>query len=268
MDKNTNNEIDVVNLLKDLIQKIKVNRKRTFLIFSLPILASLAFYFLWPKQYELILVGSSKYIRSEALTEIGGALNIAAREKNANLLASTLKIETSLAKNIIKIKLNSIRPDILAQSTAPQKESYFQLVITVSSSNQKDLLQAAFMNYLENNPNVVERKRLSQQMDKKMIEKISFEITNLEEFRKQLLAGKYSDPKFIMMDPSKINQTIVDLNYQVAQLESNIESKTEFSLIQGFITPEKPSFPQLGITILTGVMIGLSLAFCFVLISD
>lgn len=268
MDKSTNNEIDVVILIQQSIQKIKANQKKVFLVFSLPVLVSLLFYFLWPKQYELVLVGSSKYVRSEALTEIGRALNVAAKDKNADLLAVTLKIEPVLARNILKIKLNSIRPDILAQSSAPQKETYFQLVITVSSSEQKDVLQGAFIDYFENNPNVVERKRLSQQMDKKMISKISSEIANLEEFRKELLSGKYSDPKFIMMDPSKINQTIVDLNYQVAQLELNLETKNEFSVIQGFVTPEKPTFPRLGITILVGTALGLCLVFGMLMIID
>lgn len=268
MDKNTYNEVDVLVLIKDLIAKLKKHKKKIYFTFCLPVFVSFAFYFLWPKQYELVLVGSSKYIRPEALTEIGRALDIAAKDRNGNLLGSILKIEPNLAKRISKIKVNSIRPDVLVQSTTPQKETYFQLIITVSSIKEKDLLQKAFMSYLEDNPYVVERKKLNQQMDRKMIEKILTEIANLEEFRKQLMGGKYSDAKFIMMDPSKINQTMVDLNYQVSQLQINLELKSEFSVIQGFISPEKPSFPRFGISLLVGVTIGLLFAFGIALISD
>jgi hypothetical protein len=268
MSKNTYNEIDIVLLSKHLVQKFKVHKKKSYLAFSLPVVAAIAFYLLWPKQYDLVLLGSCRYLRSEALTEIGRILNTVAKEGNTALLASTLKIDYKLSAKIQRIKLNSIRPDILTQTNTPQKETYFQLIVSVSSVEQKEALQTAFINYLEQNPYVAEKKRLSQQMDKRMMEKILSEIAHLEDFRKQLLTGDRSNAKLIMIDPSKINQTIVDLNFQVTQLELNIAEKNEFNIIQDFTTPKKPSFPKLGVTLLVGIVLGLFLTLGIVLISD
>ncbi len=267
MDKNTYNEIDLQLLVSSAKRKFKKFQKWFYISWLSCIFLAITFFFLYPKQYELTLLGSTKVLKPEALSEVANSLNVAAKDRNYQMLASTLKISENAASVIKKIKLIPVRPDVLAAESV-NKEGYFQLILTVTAISKLDSLQLSFFRFFESNPSVEERKKLSRSLNERLIVKISKEIENLEKLRDDLLLGKNKDPKFIMMSPAEINETIIELSYRLRELDYDIAMKNEFIVIQGFLPPSKPSFPRLGLTLLAGLLLGFFVAVGVVILSD
>lgn len=267
MNKNEYTEIDLLESIKAIAVKYRKHQKKFFLILFSCVVLTIAFYFFFPKQYELTLVASSKNIKPQALEEMVRSVNAAAYDKDYVSVASVLKIQPDLAKSILTARLFPIRPEVLT----PQQngESYFELIVKVNSRDiRQDSLQKAFMRFFEENEIVAVRRKLSQRLNEKMAIKIEKEIEKLEQLRLDLFAGRNTDPKFIMMHPAAINQTIIDLNQRLNDIEYSLTLKDEFTLLQGFLPATKPSFPRLGITLAVGLAIGLIIALCAVALSN
>ncbi|HQQ81690.1 MAG: hypothetical protein U0289_17475 [Cyclobacteriaceae bacterium] len=264
MEKNTYSEIDLVAVLRSLISKIKRHRVRYFLVIGAFVGIALVFYLVYPKRYNLILVGSSRSLKVEALTGMTEVLNTAARDRDYELLGSTLRISPAKAAEIIGVEIKQIKPDILIPN-ATGGEGYFELKVVTSSLVDEDSLQIKMMRYFEANPTVALRVEARRRMWKNMMQQTKLEIAKLEAMRDDLFKGKAGDPKFIMVEPGKINQTIIDLYRAMYDYEYELTTVHEFSVLQGFMSPRKAAFPRLGVTLFVGLLAGIILGFFVIL---
>ncbi|MBS1976047.1 MAG: hypothetical protein JST46_01675 [Bacteroidetes bacterium] len=262
MEKNQLNEIDLLKLMAEIPSRIK----RHFIWFMgtaiFFIFGGLLFYVFFPKQYELSIIGESRIIRSEALAVMASSLNGSARDNNIEDLAKQLHLPQSMASTIVKVKLREVKPDVLIPSTG--RENYFELIITVSSTKYSDSLANSFVDYFEKNEQVKLRKQIQHEHNLQIREKIRAEIKHLEQVRDEILAGKM-DPKFIMMEPSKLNEAIVEMFKQEKGLDYVLKMENEFQILQESLNPTKPSFPRLGVSLLVGALAGLFIGLLIVL---
>jgi hypothetical protein len=75
------------------------------------------------------------------------------------------------------------------------------------------------------------------------LEKINHELEKLNELRQQIYSGTQSK-NYTIMDPSALNQTIVDISEVARVLEVELSLNRPVQIIQGFIRYDKPYFPK------------------------
>lgn len=264
MEKNTYNEIDLIAVVRSLVKKIKRHRLRYLFVVSSFLGLSLLFYVLYPSRYDLVLIGSSSSIKVEALTGMAKALNTAARDRDLDLLSNTLHLPPEQAAEILGVEVKQIKPDIMVPNAAGS-DGFFELKVVTSSLVNEDSMQVKFIRYFETNPSVVLRETSRKKLRMNMIAQIKIEIEKLEILRENILKGGAADPKFIMVEPGKINQTIVELYRSLNDYEYEQTTAREFQVLQGFMSPKKAAFPRLGATLLVGLLAGLILGFFVVL---
>lgn len=239
------NEID---LLQNFARLFGLLRKHVVAVVVLLVIAggvSVVLYSWLPKKYESQLVASSKFIRPEALVVAFSALNRAMEDRNFSLVAQYLGLEQTDVFSLETISLQDIRPMTFTTGRDKEKEyeriAYFEIRITTALPVDYVKIQKGVLTFLESNEFVQARVRVYEETGKAQLEKLNLEVERLNELRQELFKGSKA---YTLLDPSALNQTIVDISREARELEIELRLNSPVQVIQGFIAYDRPVFPR------------------------
>ncbi len=240
------NEIDLLKYFSQAGALIRNNFAALILLLVLSGAAAAGLYFAIPRKYETQLVATSKYLKPEALEVAMNALNRASEEGNYQLVADYLKMDVGQVGGLESISLRDVRPAAFTPGREEKNEYekiyYFEIRLTTRSPENYDKFQQGILAYLEGNDFVQARRQVYEETGKAQLEKINKEVERLNELREQIFTGSQSR-NYTIMDPSALNQTIVDISKEARELEVELKLNRPIQVIQGFIRYDKPAFP-------------------------
>jgi hypothetical protein len=215
------------------------------------------FYELAPTRFESKMVVMSDILRESYSDLITEDLSLLIKEKNDSVLAAKLNITREEARDIKSIELEGVSKDIASMNG---EETIF--IISVEVGNKKVLmkLQDGLINFLRNNEFVKTRVKQREQKYNILIDKIGNEIKSLDSLKRRLFNHKpvySSSSEMMLVDPTNIYSTIIDLTKQQIDLKNALELFNSIQLIEGFTAFKKPKSPNLSVSLFTGFSLGL-----------
>jgi capsular polysaccharide biosynthesis protein len=250
----SNDEIDLLLLASKVVDLFK--RRYKILILSLIIGSGmgLSSYYSQKPLYKSTLIGNSEILRNEYVTLLFKNLNDLLKEGNYVSLASYLKVSEENAKNIVKIEAS---PVVLKEVKDDKLVNTFQIDVITLDPMQLDTIQKGIIFYIQNNDFVKKRVNLQRSFMQNMIAKMELEINEMGAMRDAIFKGKGNGERITLMDPSSINNSIVNLYEKKLTLQNAIETLNQVLIIQNFIKYEKPVSPKISIYVPAGISTGL-----------
>lgn len=255
MSEQYNDEIDLTELL---VKGKNVLLKNKLLIVIL-FLAGLALGFLYFKLkasvYQSEVVIRSGILNESLLTVINDNLNKLIEEDNRQALSSKLNIPIELSEQILSIEIKSAAEDA-------DKESTFYVVTVESLSNEKwSVLENAIMYYLSTNQFVKRRINSRDERYKSFIDKLDAEMKQIDSLKLSMgSAERFGKDNVIMMDPTSIYSTLINLYKQRQEYKENLEFNQAVEVVEDFDAYQRPVSPRPVFSMGVGALIGLVLA--------
>ncbi|MDX2189101.1 MAG: hypothetical protein SFY32_04490 [Bacteroidota bacterium] len=245
-------EIDLLELFKKAIDLFKRRYKLLLLFVFLGIAEGFFYYTIATPLYKSTLIANSEVLRNEYVTILFNNLNELIKEDNSDQLASYLHISKEEAKSIAKIQATKVElKELKVENSSQTLTNTFQIEVMVEETKYLDSIQKGIIYYIQNNEFVRKKVELQRNLYQTMISKINSEILKLDTTRNDIGKSykKSIDSKFIVMEPSDINNSIVSLQERKSNFENALSLLNEVLVIQNFIKYNKPASPKLLTTI-------------------
>ena len=252
--KNTPDEVDLLDLLLKGLNAIRANFWLILSFFLLGIGLGLANYFTEQKVFENRMVISSTVLTKSYGKILIDKVNKYLGENNVDIITKDLKIsrETLATVRLLKIEL------VTEADETKETDRYIIIAETYSQDRLADL-QNGLVYYFENNEFAKARERQNKEYLRQVISKFDQEIKDLEEFKVRLFKGDFiqSIKGNVMFDPTAVNSKIVELTKEKLNFQNSFAFANNVQIIEGFTPFEKPSKPQLSISLAAGSVSGL-----------
>jgi len=252
--KNTPDEVDLLDLLLKGLNAIRANFWLILSFFLLGIGLGLANYFTEQKVFENRMVISSTVLTKSYGKILIDKVNKYLGENNVDIITKDLKISR---ETLATVRLLKIEPVTEADETK-ETDRYIIIAETYSQDRLADL-QNGLVYYFENNEFAKARERQNKEYLRQVISKFDQEIKDLEEFKVRLFKGDFiqSIKGNVMFDPTAVNSKIVELTKEKLNFQNSFAFANNVQIIEGFTPFEKPSKPQLSISLAAGSVSGL-----------
>jgi len=243
------NEIDLLHFISLAGSRVRQNVVGLIVLLALSIAAGWAAFFLFPKQYETQLVGSSKYLKPETLEVAVRSLNRLLEEGNYEAVGNYLSLEPSHLTHVKSFSLYDIRPATFTPSAGREKQDeyermyFFGLSMVSWQPVAHEPIQQGLLSFLENNEFVRARTEAYDETGRAQLDKINQEVERLNTLREKLYSGN-ENRSITVMDPSALNKTIVEIADQARTLELELKLNRPIQIIQGFIPYGSANFPR------------------------
>jgi len=252
--KNTPDEVDLLDLLLKGLNAIRANFWLILSFFLLGIGLGLANYFTEQKVFENRMVISSTVLTKSYGKILIDKVNKYLGENNVDIITKDLKIsrETLATVRLLKIEL------VTEADETKETDRYIIIAETYSQDRLADL-QNGLVYYFENNEFAKARERQNKEYLRQVISKFDQEIKDLEEFKVRLFKGDFiqSIKGNVMFDPTSVNSKILELTKEKLNFQNSFAFANNVQIIEGFTPFEKPSKPQLSISLAAGSVSGL-----------
>ena len=252
--KNTPDEVDLLDLLLKGLNAIRANFWLILSFFLLGIGLGLANYFTEQKVFENRMVISSTVLTKSYGKILIDKVNKYLGENNVDIITKDLKIsrETLATVRLLKIEL------VTEADETKETDRYIIIAETYSQDRLADL-QNGLVYYFENNEFAKARERQNKEYLRQVISKFDQEIKDLEEFKVRLFKGDFiqSIKGNVMFDPTAVNSKILELTKEKLNFQNSFAFANNVQIIEGFTPFEKPSKPQLSISLAAGSVSGL-----------
>lgn len=248
---------DEVDLLKLFLKAVMIFRRNFWLIvifFLVGVALGWAYYYSSKKVYENTMVISSSILTQSYCQKLVDAANRYRRENNLKALANQLSLTEAQAKELFSIKV-----DDLLEVTDLKDQTAFLITVRVGNQDILPGLQKGLIHHLENNEYVKIRVKQSERYLQETISKTEQEIKDIEELKLRISNGDFFERARgnVMFDPTIVNSKILELNKEKINLQNSLALVNSVQIIEGFSRFEKPSAPQLSLSLIAGCFIGL-----------
>ncbi len=259
MNSSNNDDIDLEVVVIRLIRYIRSKFKGMVIAAMLGALTLGALTFLQPRQYQSKMILRSDILTAPFTERIAEKLRLMIIERNSDDLGRLLNITAQEASQIGTIDIETVKKDPV-NPTKEENLSTFVVTVEVSDNALLPKLQQGLIYLLQQNEFV--RIRVAQRRSNltTMIAKLNQEISALDTLKRQLMAGTLntgSKSGPVVMDPSHIYTTLVDLTQRKESYKSELELANSIELIDGFTALYKPVKPHRGIAMMAGFTTGL-----------
>jgi len=225
---------------------------------------------------ELIL--SSNYLSNGMCAEMIQRLENYVEDKTPELLAKKLDIDSEIAKGVLKIEFDNFDTKLFEKYK--DKDTVvlglpFRIKVYASDYNFFNTLQPAIINYLENNPHVIEQKTIWIENTKLIKQKLQKEQAELDSLKKVIanhlvprgtqggfVFGQPLDPLTIYKEGINLYKEELEYNSQLILNSKNIRVYSDFEI------REKPYRPKKSISMGVGAIVGLVLGFLIAFIKS
>lgn len=273
-------EIDLSLVALNLINIIKRYRVLLIMIVSLGCLIGVFQYYKSAPYYETSLIATSRVLTFNQVANLIKVLDKLAAEGNHSLLAKKMNVSISVAENISQLKAVVVEEEVTRVTDDDDETLAFkrnlalannvsEIVLTTTDNKQLDSIQTGLLFYLETNPFVEKRKSIQKRNLERMQTRLLEEVKKLDSLRlsvnKLISQSSANTSTTIVMDPSSINRSILELYKREQNLQTELALIDDVQIIQGFTPFEQPSGP--GLLKVIAIALGASLALGFILIA-
>ncbi|NJN43080.1 MAG: hypothetical protein HC811_13480 [Flammeovirgaceae bacterium] len=180
----SNDEIDLMELLVKSVLIVKRNLLQIVLFFVMGTVIGFAYAMLADKTYESKMLISSDILTESFAAKLSENIETLIDEKNYIEISKKLSIDPSEAKDFSKIEIESLK-----DKTLPEEDdnNYFLVKIEVENEALLSKLQMGIIHYLENNEFVSIRVEQRKDYLKQVLTRIDIEIKSLEEFKTKII---------------------------------------------------------------------------------
>jgi len=288
-----------------LLRSTPLNNKVLFL--SLIVLSAstgfIYFSFLKKRFYESKMILSSEYLNMRIVDSSIDKLNLLAEEISTSGLANELKIQDSLAANIVKfearpfvsetdvIELEVLKEQLKNAQVNNNKEVIEQVINRIEIENRHAFefsirtynptiikpLQEALVNYFRNNDYVKKRIEITKTTLTQRKAKIERELPKLDSLKRVIYANyknmaeqsRQGSNNVILSDkavtdPIEIWNQDIALYEQKLYTEKQLYLQPDFEIVDGFTEFSEPSSASLSKVVGIAIAIGLALGYVIV----
>jgi hypothetical protein len=253
----SNDEIDLLELLAKIIFLVKKNTKIIVLAFVIGTLLGLGYYHFVAKVYESKMILLSDILTSTYSERITESLNRLISENNTKILSERLKMSGQDATQIVRIEIETVTQE---KSRDEKESEIFIVTVKVLDKDILPRLQENIIVYLRNNEFVKIRVEQRRKYALEIIKKIDEQLSALEELKSRITKGELvqgGKENLVLFDPTTVHSKIVDLNKERTQLQNSLEIINSIQLVEGFTVFEKPVSPKLSFSLAGGATLGL-----------
>ena len=252
--KNTPDEVDLLDLLLKGLNAVRANFWLILFFFLLGMALGLTNYFTERKVFENRMVVSSTIITKSYGKILIDKVNKHLGEDNVNIIAKDLKISP---ETVASLRHLSIEP--VTEADEPKEADRFIIIAETYNQDRLADLQNGLVYYFENNEFAKVREKQNKEFLKQVISKFDQEIKDMEEFKQRLFKGDFlqSTKGNVMFDPTSVNSKILELTKEKLNFQNSYALANSVHIIEGFTPFEKPSKPQLSISLAAGSVSGL-----------
>lgn len=254
-------EIDLKDLLKKIIDVLSRGTKTIILSILLGAILGLAYFFNSSITYKSNMILSSEVL---VLANVQGLLdpfNSLLEEGNFSLLSERLGIDEEMAAKIKEIEIKSV---FEKETDNKEPVSYFEVTVTVVDNNILPQLQESIVRFLQNNEFVQKRVALKEDGLKTLIERIDMEMTQIDSVKANIggsVALNATSPNVVLMEPSNLYEQALKMAEKQQEYKMQLALIESFQVVQGFTPYEKPSSPSWIICLVAGLGGGLIIGF-------
>lgn len=191
-----------------------VVRRRKYMLIGAAFLgvfvAMFYYYVAQTKYYQASIVLSSSLVPKRVYGGIIGQLDELARTRSSDKLAAELDVPLPVAKNILSIESRNMMDEDLQMDTSNRLGEPFQVFIAISHNDVgSDVIEDAFVNYLNNLPYLRKILSVQQSSDSMRLEQLERDLAAMDtlkvNYNKFLAASKISATVYSdAIDPAKI----------------------------------------------------------------
>ena len=188
------------------------------------------------------------------------------RDSNYQQVSKNLNISVEQSMHLKRIVVENIYDEEIEDEIKT-----FKISIDVTDTQIIDDLQNGLIDYLESNPFVKKRIELKKETINAQISFIKNEMKEIEKYKSEILRGELLKDKsnnLLVFDPMSVYQQAIDLFNRELGLKKDLQLVENFHVIQDFTTFQKPNYPKLTSSLLTGLLGGLTLSFFVILIIE
>ena len=265
-DYNTSENIDLLLLIERAILFFKKYKWVFLIAIVLGIALGLFTYRSLPRIYKSRLVLHSNILTNEEEIQIINNWNELLKKKEYNILAATLHCREEIFYSIQQMKAEEIQ-----KVFSPTNPNGFFIDVNVKENNILDELQAGIINGLENVGYVKERLAFKRADLKNLIEKSTQEIKNLDSTKyiiENIIRGKGKSSSSLIVDGFTINKQLLDMNEKLLSYKTELKFTNAVQILQSFSKFKKPVGARLIVWLILGLLVSLSLAYIYALISS
>lgn len=255
------NEIDLKDLLKKIIDVLSRGTKTIILSVLLGAILGLAYFFNSSITYKSNMILSSEVL---VLANVQGLLdpfNSLLEEGNFSLLSERLGIDEEMVAKIKEIEIKSV---FEKETDNKEPVNYFEVTVTVTDNNILPQLQESIVRFLQDNAFVQKRVALKEDGLKTLIDRIDKEIAQIDSVKEKIgqsVPLSATSPNVVLMEPSNLYEQALKMAEKQQEYKMRLALIESFQVVQGFTPYEKPSSPSWILCLVAGLGGGLIIGF-------
>lgn len=263
-----NDEIDLKDLLKKIIDVLSRGTKTIILSILLGAILGLAYFFNSKTTYESNMILSSEVLVLANVKALLDPFEPLIEEGNLAVLAERLGVDEGIAAKIKEIEVKST---FEKESDNKEPVNYFEVTATVTDNDILPQLQEGIVNFLQSNEFVQKRVALKEEGLKTLIARINKEIAQIDSVKEKMgqsVALSATSPNVVLMEPSNLYEQALLMAEKQQEYKTQLALIESFQVVQGFTPYEKPSSPSWIICLVTGLAGGLIIGFAILFFKE
>jgi uncharacterized protein involved in exopolysaccharide biosynthesis len=262
---NSSEDIDLINLLERAVLFFRRYRKLFIIAVIAGILLGSAGYFLSPKIYKSRAILHTSYLTNSEQIEIIDYWNELLKRGEYKTLAQILNCSENLLHNLASLEAAEIQ-----KIFSTSNPNGFYIDAKVKDNSILNELQKAIV-YGLNNTEYVKQKVITRKENlEELIDKVTVEIGKLDSIKasiENIISNKEKNSSSLMLDVTGVNREIIDMNEKLLGYREELKFAGGVQVIQGFVPLNTPVSISLKVMIILGLILCLSIAYIFTLLS-
>lgn len=261
LSQSNDDEIDLKDLLKKIINILSRGTKTIILSVLLGAILGLSYFFNSSITYKSSMVLSSEVLVLANVKALLGPVELLIMEGNISVLAARLGVDKETAAKIKSIAVKSI---FEKESDNKEPVNYFEVTATVTDNDILPQLQEGIVNFLQNNEFVQKRVTLKEEGLKTLIARINKEIAQIDSVKQKIgqsVPLSATSSNVVLMEPSNLYEQALKMVEKQQEYTAKLALIDSFQVVQGFTPYAKPSSPSWIICLVTGLAGGLIIGF-------
>ncbi len=167
--------------------------------------------------------------------------------------------------------LKQIKAEELQKVFTPTNPNGFQIEVTVTNNSVLNEVQNGIVYGFENTPFVREKMMVRRANLAELIAITGTEIQKLDSTKRNvenMIRGNGRSSSTIIVDAAGINRQVVEMNEKLLNLRQELKFANAVQVLQNFSAFSKPTGPRLIVSLFFGLLVFLSIAYIYALISS
>lgn len=219
-----------------------------------------------PKVYKSRMIVHSFILSNQEEIGITNNWNELLKKKEYAALTSIFNCKETMLHHLKQIKAEELQ-----KVFTPTNPNGFQIEVTVTNNSVLADVQNGIVYGFENTPFVKERLMVKKENLSELIDITTNEIQKLDSTKKRIeniISGNGKSSSSIIIDGSSFNRQLIEMNEKLLNYKQELKFSNAIQVLQNFSEFSKPTGPRLLVWLFLGLVVFLSLAYIYALISS